>query len=79
MLVYFVLAADYAEIKNDFVISRESLPAMFIATPNDKKASVWTKEAPSVQVCIFSSLFNFHSAFCRFKGDTLSRPQKASK
>ncbi|XP_057214658.1 nucleolar protein 6 isoform X2 [Triplophysa rosa] len=43
-------AADYAELKNDFVVSRESLPAMFIATPNDKTVSVWTKEAPSVQM-----------------------------
>ncbi|XP_065110286.1 nucleolar protein 6 [Paramisgurnus dabryanus] len=42
--------ADYTEIKNDFVVSRESLPTMFIATPNDKKVSVWTKEAPSVQM-----------------------------
>lgn len=53
MLDYFVLAADYAQLKNDFVASRESLPAMFIATPNDKTVSVWTKEAPSVQVCRF--------------------------
>ncbi|KAK2911723.1 hypothetical protein QQF64_027542 [Cirrhinus molitorella] len=43
-------AAEHTEIKKDFVASRESLPAMFIATPNDKKVSVWTKEAPSVQM-----------------------------
>lgn len=30
--------------------SRESLPVMFIATPKDKKISLWTKRAPSVQV-----------------------------
>lgn len=24
---------------------------MFIATPNDKNVSIWTKEGPSVQVC----------------------------
>ncbi|XP_023257306.1 nucleolar protein 6 [Seriola lalandi dorsalis] len=43
-------AADYTEIKNDFMASRESLPVMFIATPKDKKASMWTKRAPSVQM-----------------------------
>ncbi|XP_050965256.1 nucleolar protein 6 [Labeo rohita] len=43
-------AAEHTDIKNDFVASRESLPAMFIVTPNDKKVSVWTKEAPSVQM-----------------------------
>uniref|UniRef100_A0A673CSP1 Nucleolar protein 6 n=1 Tax=Sphaeramia orbicularis TaxID=375764 RepID=A0A673CSP1_9TELE len=42
--------ADYTEIKNDFMASRESLPVMFIATPKDKKISVWTKRAPSVQL-----------------------------
>ena len=44
------VAADYTEIKNHFMASRESLPVMFIATPNDKKVSIWTKEGPSVQV-----------------------------
>ncbi|XP_073697296.1 nucleolar protein 6 [Garra rufa] len=43
-------AAEHTDVKNDFVASRESLPAMFIVTPNDKKVSVWTKEAPSVQM-----------------------------
>ncbi|XP_076015910.1 nucleolar protein 6 isoform X2 [Genypterus blacodes] len=43
-------AADYTEIKNDFMASRESLPVMFIATPKDKKLSMWTKRAPSVQM-----------------------------
>uniref|UniRef100_A0A8D3E2S2 Nucleolar protein 6 n=1 Tax=Scophthalmus maximus TaxID=52904 RepID=A0A8D3E2S2_SCOMX len=38
------------EIKNDFMASRESLPVMFIATPKDKKLSMWTKRAPSVQM-----------------------------
>ncbi|XP_066568043.1 nucleolar protein 6 [Amia ocellicauda] len=42
--------ADYTEIKNDFVAARSSLPVMFIATPKDKKMSVWTKEGPSVQI-----------------------------
>lgn len=44
------VATDYTEIKNDFMASRESLPVMFIATPKDKKVSMWTKRAPSVQV-----------------------------
>uniref|UniRef100_A0A671YCG0 Nucleolar protein 6 n=1 Tax=Sparus aurata TaxID=8175 RepID=A0A671YCG0_SPAAU len=43
-------AADYTEIKNDFMASRESLPVMFIATPKEKKLSIWTKKAPSVQI-----------------------------
>lgn len=30
--------------------SRDSLPIMFIATPKDKKQSMWTKRAPSIQV-----------------------------
>nr|XP_061811481.1 nucleolar protein 6-like [Nerophis lumbriciformis] len=43
-------AADYTEIRNDFMASRESLPVMFIATPKDKKVSMWTKRAPTVQM-----------------------------
>uniref|UniRef100_A0A4W4G174 Nucleolar protein 6 n=1 Tax=Electrophorus electricus TaxID=8005 RepID=A0A4W4G174_ELEEL len=43
-------AAEHTEIKNRFMSSRESLPVMFIATPNDETASVWTKEGPSVQM-----------------------------
>uniref|UniRef100_A0A3B3HT41 Nucleolar protein 6 n=1 Tax=Oryzias latipes TaxID=8090 RepID=A0A3B3HT41_ORYLA len=43
-------AADYTEIKNGFMASRESLPVMFIATPKDKKSSMWTKRAPTVQM-----------------------------
>ncbi|MED6248043.1 hypothetical protein ATANTOWER_025024 [Ataeniobius toweri] len=42
--------AEYTEIKNDFMASRESLPVMFIATPKDKKLSLWTRRAPSVQM-----------------------------
>uniref|UniRef100_A0A8C9VAJ2 Nucleolar protein 6 n=1 Tax=Scleropages formosus TaxID=113540 RepID=A0A8C9VAJ2_SCLFO len=43
-------ASDYVEIKNNFIASRESLPVMFIATPKDKKVSIWTKQGPSVQM-----------------------------
>ncbi|KAG7481304.1 hypothetical protein MATL_G00065380 [Megalops atlanticus] len=43
-------AADYTEIRNDFIASRETLPVMFIATPKDKKLSIWTKSGPSVQM-----------------------------
>uniref|UniRef100_A0A8C9XKN0 Nucleolar protein 6 n=1 Tax=Sander lucioperca TaxID=283035 RepID=A0A8C9XKN0_SANLU len=43
-------ATDYTEIKNDFTATRESLPVLFIATPKDKKQSIWTKRAPSVQM-----------------------------
>lgn len=49
--LHSAVACDYTEIKNHFLASRESLPVMFIATPNDKDVSVWTKEGPSVQVC----------------------------
>uniref|UniRef100_A0AAQ5X9U2 Nucleolar protein 6 n=1 Tax=Amphiprion ocellaris TaxID=80972 RepID=A0AAQ5X9U2_AMPOC len=43
-------SADYTEIKNGFMASRESLPVMFIATPKDKKLSMWTRRAPNVQM-----------------------------
>ncbi|XP_056275390.1 nucleolar protein 6-like [Pseudoliparis swirei] len=45
-------ATDYTEIKNDFMASRESLPVLFLATPKDKKQSLWTKRAPSVQMLL---------------------------
>uniref|UniRef100_A0A8C8D3U6 Nucleolar protein 6 n=1 Tax=Oncorhynchus tshawytscha TaxID=74940 RepID=A0A8C8D3U6_ONCTS len=41
-------AADYTEIKNDFIASRESLPVMFMATPSDKKVSIWTSRGLSL-------------------------------
>lgn len=44
------VAVDYPEIKNGFMATRESLPVMFIATPKDKKLSMWTKRSPSIQV-----------------------------
>uniref|UniRef100_A0AAX7TI89 Nucleolar protein 6 n=1 Tax=Astatotilapia calliptera TaxID=8154 RepID=A0AAX7TI89_ASTCA len=43
-------AVDYPEIKNGFMATRESLPVMFIATPKDKKLSMWTKRSPSIQM-----------------------------
>nr|XP_048705772.1 nucleolar protein 6 isoform X4 [Caretta caretta] len=42
--------ADYTEIRNEFVAARLHLPVMFIATPRDKRSSVWTKERPSAQI-----------------------------
>ncbi|MGH0138393.1 UNVERIFIED_CONTAM: hypothetical protein FKN15_040823 [Acipenser sinensis] len=48
-----ITATEITEIRNDFIASRSSLPAMFIATPKDKKNSVWTKEGPSVQDVLF--------------------------
>uniref|UniRef100_A0A8C3SLM7 Nucleolar protein 6 n=1 Tax=Chelydra serpentina TaxID=8475 RepID=A0A8C3SLM7_CHESE len=42
--------ADYTEIRNAFVAARPHLPVMFIATPRDKRSSVWTKERPSAQI-----------------------------
>nr|XP_014349230.1 PREDICTED: nucleolar protein 6 [Latimeria chalumnae] len=41
---------DYAEIKNDFVAARAQLPVMFIATPRDRKSSIWTKGHPTAQI-----------------------------
>uniref|UniRef100_A0A8C3SQ80 Nucleolar protein 6 n=1 Tax=Chelydra serpentina TaxID=8475 RepID=A0A8C3SQ80_CHESE len=37
-------------IRNAFVAARPHLPVMFIATPRDKRSSVWTKERPSAQI-----------------------------
>ncbi|XP_075696499.1 nucleolar protein 6 isoform X2 [Rhinoderma darwinii] len=42
--------ADLAEIQNDFTSSRTELPVMFIATPKDRKMSLWTKEEPTAQI-----------------------------
>ncbi|XP_069780228.1 nucleolar protein 6 [Narcine bancroftii] len=42
--------AEYAEIKNDFSATRAQLPVMFIATPNDRKTSIWTKRRPSAPI-----------------------------
>ncbi|XP_078407472.1 nucleolar protein 6 [Cetorhinus maximus] len=41
---------EYAEIKNDFVATRTQHPVMFIATPNDRKSSIWTKGRPSAPI-----------------------------
>ncbi|KAG9488294.1 hypothetical protein GDO78_007867 [Eleutherodactylus coqui] len=42
--------ADLAEIQNDFMAARSELPVMFIATPKDRKLSVWTKMKPTAQI-----------------------------
>ncbi|KAM4049230.1 nucleolar protein 6 [Anomaloglossus baeobatrachus] len=42
--------ADLSEIQNAFTAARERLPVMFIATPKDKKMSVWTKKKPTAQI-----------------------------
>lgn len=34
------------EIENIFGTSRDTLPTLFICTPYDKQASIWTKTAP---------------------------------
>ncbi|XP_067840686.1 nucleolar protein 6 [Heptranchias perlo] len=41
---------EYAEIKNDFVATRTQHPVMFIATPNDRRTSIWTKGQPSAPI-----------------------------
>ncbi|XP_078616347.1 nucleolar protein 6-like [Branchiostoma floridae x Branchiostoma japonicum] len=43
-------AADLQEISNQFTSCRSQLPIMFIATPNNKLTSHWTKAKPTVQV-----------------------------
>ncbi|KAM3939859.1 nucleolar protein 6 [Leptodactylus fuscus] len=43
-------AADLTEIHNDFTSARDQLPVMFIATPKDRKTSVWTKQKPTAQI-----------------------------
>ncbi|KAG8456873.1 hypothetical protein GDO86_002603 [Hymenochirus boettgeri] len=43
-------AAQCTEIQNDFVSARPTLPVMFIATPKDRKDSVWTKTRPNAQI-----------------------------
>ncbi|XP_073536523.1 nucleolar protein 6 isoform X2 [Phyllobates terribilis] len=42
--------ADFSEIQNDFTATRDKLPVMFIATPKDRKMSVWTKKKPTAQI-----------------------------
>ncbi|OCT56411.1 hypothetical protein XELAEV_18000142mg [Xenopus laevis] len=42
--------SEYTEIQNDFISARAQLPVMFIATPKDKKDSVWTKNQPTAQM-----------------------------
>ncbi|XP_018425159.1 PREDICTED: nucleolar protein 6 [Nanorana parkeri] len=41
---------EIKEIQGGFSSARAQLPVMFIATPKDKKASVWTKKQPSAQM-----------------------------
>lgn len=37
-------------IENEFRISRESLPLLFISTPYDHRNSLWTKQAPNILI-----------------------------
>ncbi|XP_038646615.1 nucleolar protein 6 [Scyliorhinus canicula] len=41
---------EYTEIKNDFVATRSQRPVMFVATPNDRTSSIWTKGRPSAPI-----------------------------
>ncbi|XP_040277098.1 nucleolar protein 6 [Bufo bufo] len=41
---------DLTEIQNDFTEARAELPVMFIATPVDRKMSLWTKQKPTAQI-----------------------------
>ncbi|XP_069697257.1 nucleolar protein 6 isoform X2 [Periplaneta americana] len=41
---------EILEIETWFRSSRSTLPALFLSTPYDKKNSVWTKEAPTLQI-----------------------------
>ena len=37
-------AKEYGEIRERFAKHREELPPLFIATPYDKEASIWTRD-----------------------------------
>ncbi|XP_043934033.1 nucleolar protein 6 isoform X1 [Protopterus annectens] len=52
---------EYPEIKNDFLTIRSQLPVLFIATPKDRKGSMWTKEQPSAQILQRLILLAFES------------------
>ncbi|XP_078530850.1 nucleolar protein 6 [Lissotriton helveticus] len=55
---------EYAEIRTNFISTRANLPVMFIATPKDRKESVWTKDKPSAQILqrlIVLSLDSLHA------------------
>ncbi|XP_041436609.1 nucleolar protein 6-like [Xenopus laevis] len=52
--------AEYTEIQNDFISARAQLPVMFIATPKDKKDSVWTKNQPTAQEAYGEFALFFH-------------------
>lgn len=43
---------DILEIETWFHNHRASLPSLFVSTPYDRKNSIWTKEAPSLQILI---------------------------
>ncbi|OXU19050.1 hypothetical protein TSAR_001365 [Trichomalopsis sarcophagae] len=38
---------EIVEIENTFGTSRETLPSLFICTPYDREASIWTRKAPT--------------------------------
>ncbi|XP_058808859.1 nucleolar protein 6 [Phymastichus coffea] len=41
---------EIVEIENLFGTSRDTLPTLFICTPYDKQASIWTKKAPTTLI-----------------------------
>jgi U3 small nucleolar RNA-associated protein 22 len=43
---------DILEIEARFHSRRSTLPPLFLSTPYDKNNSIWTKEAPSLQILI---------------------------
>jgi hypothetical protein len=49
---YFFAGEDILEIETWFHNHRASLPSLFLSTPYDRMNSIWTKEAPSLQILI---------------------------
>ncbi|XP_033607618.1 nucleolar protein 6 isoform X3 [Cryptotermes secundus] len=47
---------DILEIETWFHSHRSTLPPLFLSTPYDKKNSIWTKEAPSLQILIRAAM-----------------------
>lgn len=50
LIFVFTAANDYADITSKFTKARTSLPLMFIATPQDKHQSVWTRKQPTPMI-----------------------------
>jgi len=48
----FFVGEDILEIETWFHNHRAMLPSLFLSTPYDRMNSIWSKEAPSLQILI---------------------------